>query len=647
LTEEKEYHPALKHVIVINEPDLKLPGMAAPGKFVKGIISALDGMLDAEKEAGVTGRLVNFTATFSFGVCPGCQSHGTDPALGQMFELQAAMLNPKAYGYTPKNDLAAIYNSRWINSFNTAAPAQWVKREFVDKYQHAFTSIPVVIEEYNSPGQDTGEDLAEIMKTARSSDLLLGVSFFEFQKRYDKGGTEMAFGMFGLGNYSINEFDYFGGKFHSWCLAPVKTKFGAVPDSVADAYGGKRPDYAKLCAPDPSKVALNQTGFEQIASQGASSIDTFVSRVVAHLGGQVEDPSQLRSLASSVGHEFLYADLLGHIKNASWVSWNPSARKCVADRLATLEVLGQAIGDACNGITAFNCSDAIPAECNGSIWAKADFIFTAFYEEKGGDPLQNCYFSGSAVLADKDYVGRKCGAKCCSYIGSIPMLPTQPPTLPPIFGTAAPTAEPKSPAPSPAMAGDCSFGDQPAVQYFWDESCLPSGGAGCMADGKHMSCRYCGRQGFPDCPGSDAKVKPATAPVVAAPAHSMADTNNCSFAEEPPEGIQYFWDTSCQDEGGVGCMADGKHMNCRFCGHDRFPPCDGSKKAVGNPDDSALATKAPERGTGNCSFAREPSRGYFWDESCKAQGGIGCKADGAHLECRFCGVEGTPKCPTA
>lgn len=39
---------------------------------------------------------------------------------------------------------------------------------------------------------------------------------------------------------------------------------------------------------------------------------------------------------------------------------------------------------------------------------------------------------------------------------------------------------------------------------------------------------------------------------------------------------------------------------------------------------------------GQCSFELEPLTGYLWDSSCK-MGMLGCYADGANVECRFCG----------
>ena len=75
----------------------------------------------------------------------------------------------------------------------------------------------------------------------------VGISFFEYQVRYDKGGSEMSFGMlgpqtselqafvksgrvcrvrFGLGAQKIASMNFFGVPFPVWCL----------PESI-DAHG--------------------------------------------------------------------------------------------------------------------------------------------------------------------------------------------------------------------------------------------------------------------------------------------------------------------------------------------------------------------------------------------------------------------------
>eukprot|EP00434_Breviolum_minutum_P018007 symbB.v1.2.015877.t1/scaffold1199.1/size145752/4 len=129
------YHPALKTIIVINEPDLKIPGISKPAEFCRAIISAIDGMIDAEKETGTKSNLVNFTATFSFAPCAACGGGSTKPSVGQMLALRRAMENPKDVGYTAKNDLAEVYKTRFTNSFNTNNPATDMKPLFLNDYE--------------------------------------------------------------------------------------------------------------------------------------------------------------------------------------------------------------------------------------------------------------------------------------------------------------------------------------------------------------------------------------------------------------------------------------------------------------------------------------------------------------------------------
>lgn len=62
LTEFQEYHPALSYFILINEPDLKMPSTTTtepggPKHMARAVVSAFDGLLEAEKLANVTGNL--------------------------------------------------------------------------------------------------------------------------------------------------------------------------------------------------------------------------------------------------------------------------------------------------------------------------------------------------------------------------------------------------------------------------------------------------------------------------------------------------------------------------------------------------------------------------------------------------------------
>lgn len=413
------YNPALAEVIVINEPDLKLPGIDKPKGWTKGIISAIDGMLDAEKEMGVTGPLVNFTATFSFGVCGLCEAikdqlglsagEAPPPGIGQMVELRAAMLDPqKMVGYTPKNNMAKFYKERFSNSFNTANPAKDIATMFMPDYITLFPSVPVSIQEYHKPDLAMSQeaDLKEIVKLAEDTDLLRGISFFEFQVRYDKGGSEAEFGMFGLSdNFTFATWTYFGDEVHAFCLTPVYDQAGMpLSSAVAAAFGGPGVDYDTLCIPDPAKVNLDQVGMVQISAQGSDSrMAVFVGRVVKHMGGMTQDQSGLLATAQpfvgSVGNGTArsFQELVDEIgKYPSWASWDSEAT-CSADRNALAGQVAIEFGWVCGHFAGLNCSD-IPAQCMGDIWTQADYMFSMYYNELGGDPFKNCFFGGTAIF---------------------------------------------------------------------------------------------------------------------------------------------------------------------------------------------------------------------------------------------------------
>ena len=161
---------------------------------------------------------------------------------------------------------------RYTNSFNTNNPAGDMKPLFLDAYEalhvlsHAMMeasnfSTPVFIGEYHSTHVDTKKEtlndslqsFAELSRApgpegshgpgykeqlpGHGLNLLrgltpceVGVSFFEFQVRYDKGGSEMLFGMsatskllaalsglrFGLGAQEITTMRFFGVEFPVW-----------------------------------------------------------------------------------------------------------------------------------------------------------------------------------------------------------------------------------------------------------------------------------------------------------------------------------------------------------------------------------------------------------------------------------------------
>ncbi|OLP76311.1 hypothetical protein AK812_SmicGene43772 [Symbiodinium microadriaticum] len=149
------------------------------------------------KEANISGPLINFTATFSFAA--------------------DGLLHPERYGYDPRNNVSDAYRTRWTHSFNTNNPARDLEPQFFSIYRERFRDTPVFIGEYHNtflaylqPPLTLAEDLTEVMDLANSTELFLGISFFQFQVAYWKGGTEEHFGLFGLGHYEIAPMPYYG-----------------------------------------------------------------------------------------------------------------------------------------------------------------------------------------------------------------------------------------------------------------------------------------------------------------------------------------------------------------------------------------------------------------------------------------------------
>lgn len=152
----------------------------------------------------------------------------------------------------------------------------------------------------------------------------------------------------------------------------------------------------------------------------------------------------------------------------------------------------------------------------------------------------------------------------------------------------------------------CQFDNQPHLPYYWDSSCT-MGQLGCLADGHNIQCRYCGEFPYDSIPCKDEY-------------HAIVPTDTCDFDNEPT--TPYFWDATCYD-GMVGCKADNKHVGCRFCG-------EGEYASIDCPP--SLCTFTPNQ--------NEPAHPYkyYWDPKCWTTGQVlGCKADGIHPFCRFCG----------
>jgi len=234
------YHPALKVFTIMNEPELKI----YPRTLVcRALITALDAILQAELDVGVTGNPVAFTVTFSYATTSG------PPALGQMMDLHRCIMNPQAAPtlYTPRNDILKAYRTRFVNSFNTFSPYFNVQSEFLNIYNRSGfwdhnLKMPVYIGEYHSVKFSLQEDLSQMQRIVPEYPFFMGFTFFEYQVRYDKGGSEEQFGMFGLGDCKLMDLHFLGKYYSVWDLTenkdPLSRRQEKISTIIATVFGG-------------------------------------------------------------------------------------------------------------------------------------------------------------------------------------------------------------------------------------------------------------------------------------------------------------------------------------------------------------------------------------------------------------------------
>lgn len=304
---QRRYHPALQIITLINECELKLQygqgqELGLNANHAKVVVSALDGLLSAEDDLQIVGPGPLLTATASYAACPSCKSvqqsafpslTGNIPFLAFVADHFLAITDPVGFvGYTPKHDLMEVYQSRWINSFNTA-------NHFVELCEQAqqvvklynagpLGKIPIYIGEFHAPydtPEEFGQDVVDVMRAIENEEgnmcqgepdtpqSLIGFNAFEFQVSYWKGahsegesGTK--YGFWGLGDASLakthaDEASIGSDEFDVWCMFPALTG-GTQPapgqstnaQTLINALGGNWPTQPALCDGYTSSAVL-------------------------------------------------------------------------------------------------------------------------------------------------------------------------------------------------------------------------------------------------------------------------------------------------------------------------------------------------------------------------------------------------------
>jgi len=160
--------------------------------------------------------------------------------------------NPAAVGYSPRcsqAELVHAFQTRWVHGLNTQAP--W---DFVDSViggdTAKFAPIPWFIGEYGANGQmatTIQRDLENIARKAQVDDMFLGAAFFQFQTAYFKGGSEMNFGLFSLGEQTLAESSDLPVHCLSTHLSWLPGPMGDRASAVASAWHGSLEGINALC----------------------------------------------------------------------------------------------------------------------------------------------------------------------------------------------------------------------------------------------------------------------------------------------------------------------------------------------------------------------------------------------------------------
>merc|ERR1712232_1440109 len=218
--------------------------------------------------------------------------------------------------------------------------------------------------------------------------------------------------------------DYYGEVYDINCLTPVSTsameisihealanlftdsKPGALPPTVVGSDG--------LCSLRLDVLTLDEAGWSSLfktRNLDVSKIQDFIQRVVEQLGADITDTNGLNSFALewfAKGSSSSMADLVASLNEGQWWMQKDSNAVCIAHRDATTADMAAAMGAAC-GTEIFNITLGADTSCEESqascsdLLQQADWVFGKYFARVRGNPLENCYFNGAAILASSSY----------------------------------------------------------------------------------------------------------------------------------------------------------------------------------------------------------------------------------------------------
>merc|ERR1719491_1898914 len=150
-----DWHSSVSTLVLMNEPDsFDQHGKCQPyGSWcrVKAVLSAMDGVLAAEREVGVAPGHVKLSVMWSFASRTSIDGTVTGVA------------NPEIAKYTPRTEqglLEEAFRARWVHGFNTRSTWKYVDK-LVSEHYAQFRPIPWFIGEYGA----TNEQPAAAIRT--------------------------------------------------------------------------------------------------------------------------------------------------------------------------------------------------------------------------------------------------------------------------------------------------------------------------------------------------------------------------------------------------------------------------------------------------------------------------------------------------
>eukprot|EP00440_Ansanella_granifera_P006483 gb/GFBE01007029.1/.p1 GENE.gb/GFBE01007029.1/~~gb/GFBE01007029.1/.p1 ORF type:complete len:462 (+),score=80.12 gb/GFBE01007029.1/:1-1386(+) len=212
----KGWHPAVSMIIVQDEPDNLNFGDASIANCPKGAearcrlkaaLSALDGLLAAEKDAGMVNVTTNLTITWSSAARDSVDG-SVKNAVGYygFRDIELGVVNAGRAKYKPRMPQAQLlkaFKTRWAHSMNVNAPWSFIKKMVGEHYEQ-FLPTPWFLGEFHGNGMTQLEiesNLKEIDAEAKTGGAFMGVSMFEFQISYQIAGIRQ--GLFALGDQTL------------------------------------------------------------------------------------------------------------------------------------------------------------------------------------------------------------------------------------------------------------------------------------------------------------------------------------------------------------------------------------------------------------------------------------------------------------